>query len=190
GTRLARVAGVFAGERAELVDHGVDGVLQLEDLAAHFDRDLLGQIATRHGGRDFGDVTHLAGQIIGHQVHVVGQVRPGTGDARHLRLSAQLAFGANLARHAGHFAGEAVELVHHRVDGVLQLEDLALHVDGDLLGEVPLRHRGGHLGDVADLAGEVRGHRVHIVREVLPRAADPGDLSLATEIALGADFAG
>ena len=30
-------------------------------------------------------------------------------------------------------AAKRVELVDHRVDGVLELEDLALHVDGDLL---------------------------------------------------------
>ena len=48
--------------------------------------------------------------------------------------------------------GEGVELVHHRVDGVLELEDLALHVDGDLARQVAARHRGGHLGDVAHLA--------------------------------------
>ena len=37
----------------------------------------------------------------------------------------------------------------------LELEDLALHVDGDLLGEVAVGHRGGHLGDVAHLDGQV-----------------------------------
>jgi hypothetical protein len=80
-------------------------------------------------------------------------------DAGHLGLAAELAFGADLARHARHFGGEGVQLVDHRVDGVLQLEDLALHVDGDLLGQVARGHRGGHLGDVADLAGEVLGHQ-------------------------------
>ena len=85
------------------------------------------------------------------RVHVVGQVLPGAGHALHLRLAAQLAFGADFAGHAGHFRGEGVELVHHGVDGVLELEDLALHVDRDLLGEVAVGHGGGHVGDVADL---------------------------------------
>ena len=40
-------------------------------------------------------------------------------DAGHLRLAAELAFGADFAGHAGDFAGEGVELVHHGVDGVL-----------------------------------------------------------------------
>src|SRR3712207_7574651 len=51
----------------------------------------------------------------------------------HLRLAAQLAFGTHFAGNAGHLGGEGVELVHHRIDGVLQLEDLTLHVYGDLL---------------------------------------------------------
>ena len=40
---------------------------------------------------------------------------------RHLGLAAELAFGADLARDARHLAGERVELVDHRVDGVLEL---------------------------------------------------------------------
>ena len=54
--------------------------------------------------------------------------------------------------------GEGVELIDHRVDGVLQLEDLALHVDGDLARQVAARDRGRHLGDVAHLRRQVGGH--------------------------------
>ena len=57
-------------------------------------------------------------------------------DALDLRLTAEPAFGADLARHARDLAGERVELIDHRVDGVLQLQDLAAHVDGDLLRQV------------------------------------------------------
>ena len=51
-----------------------------------------------------------------------------------------------------------VELVDHRVDRVLELEDLPLDVDGDLLAEVAVGDGGGDLGDVAHLAGQVAGH--------------------------------
>ncbi len=52
-------------------------------------------------------------------------------------LAAELAFGADLARHARHFGRRtSVELIHHRVDGVLQLEDFALHVHRDLARQV------------------------------------------------------
>ena len=69
----------------------------------------------------------------------------------HLRLAAELSFDADFARHARDFRGEGVELIDHRVDGVLQLEDLALDVDGDLLRQVAVRDGGGHVGDVAHL---------------------------------------
>ena len=108
----------------------------------------------------------------------------------HLGLAAELAFGADLARHARHFRGEAVELVHHRVDGVLELEDLALHVDGDLARKVAAGDGGRHFRDVADLRGEVARHRVDVVGEVLPGAGDARHLGLAAELAFGADLAG
>ena len=187
-SRATRVTST--GERVQLIDHGVDGVLEREDLALHVHGDLLRQIALRDRGRHVGDVANLAGQVRGHQVHVVGQILPCAGDAAHLRLAAELAFGADLARHASHFGRERVELVHHRVDGVLQLEDLALYVDRDLLRQVAERDRGRHLGDVADLAGQVRGHGVHVVGKVLPRAADARHLRLSAELAFGADLAG
>src|SRR5213596_2490319 len=65
------------GERRQLVDHRVDGALQLQDLALRVDGDLLRQVAVGDGGRDLRDVADLAGQVAGHEVHVVGQVLPG-----------------------------------------------------------------------------------------------------------------
>src|SRR6185369_11516536 len=187
---FARHARHFRGEGIELVDHRVDGVLQFENLAFDVDRDLLGKVAARDRGGDLGDVAHLAGQIVRQLVHIVGEVGPGPGDARHLRLAAELALGADFARHARHFRGEAVQLIDHRVDGVLQFEDLALHVDGDLLRQVAFGDRGRHLGDVAHLAGQIVGHQVDVVGEIGPGPGDALDPSLAAELALGADLAG
>ena len=59
----------------------------------------------------------------------------------HVGLAAELAFGADLARDARHLRRERAELIDHRVDRVLELEDLALHVDGDLLRQVAARRR-------------------------------------------------
>src|SRR5206468_3955834 len=142
------------------------------------------------GSGDLGDVAHLAGEVGGHQVDVVGQVLPRPGDALDVGLTAELALGADLAGHARHFRGEGVQLVHHDVDGVLQFENLALHIDGVLPCTTLFRSGSGDLGDVAHLAGEVGGHQVDVVRQVLPRAADALDLGLAAELALGADLAG
>src|SRR3989449_1774517 len=190
GADLAGDAGHLAGEGVELVDHRVDRVLQLEDLAADVDGDLLAEVASRHGRRDVGDVADLAGQVAGELVDRVGQVLPRPADAADVGLAAELALGADLAGDAGHLAGEGVELVDHRVDRVLQLEDLAADVDGDLLAEVASRHGRRDVGDVADLAGQVAGHRVDRVGQVLPRPADAADVGLAAELALGADLAG
>src|SRR5206468_1037442 len=129
GTDLARDARHFAGKGVELVDHGVERFLQLKDFARDVHSDLLGEVAAGDGGGDVGDVAHLPGEVAGHRVDGVGQVFPGAGDAGHDRLAAELAVGADFARHARHFGGERAELVHHRVDGFLELKDLAADVD-------------------------------------------------------------
>ena len=56
--------------------------------------------------------------------------------------------------------GEGVELIDHRVDGLLELEDLAADVDGDLLGQIAIGDCGRHLGDLSrkitvDVRGEI-----------------------------------
>ena len=189
GTDFARHARHFARERIELIDHGVDGVLQLQNFAAHVHRDLARQVAVGDGRGHFGDVADLGGQVAGHGIDGVRQILPDAADALHLRLSAELAVGADLARHARYFAGERVELIHHRVDGVLQLQNFAAHVDRDLARQVALRHRRGDLGDIADLAGQVAGHGVDRIRQILPDAADALYLRLAAELAFGSHFA-
>ena len=141
GADLARDARHLRRERAQLLDHRVDGFLELQDLAADVDGDLARQVAVGDRDRHLGDVAHLAGQVRRHRVDVVGEVLPRAGDAGHLRLAAELALGADLARDAAHFRGERVQLIDHRVDGVLQLEDLALHVDRDLARQVAARDR-------------------------------------------------
>src|SRR5216683_1505103 len=189
GADLARDARHLGGERAKLLDHGIQGVLEQQDFTTHVDRDLLGQVAARDRGRHLGDVANLRGQIRRHEVDVVGEVLPGAGDLGHFGLAAQLAFGADLARHARHFGSECVELIDHRVDGVFQLENFALHVDGDLARQVTARDRGGHFGYVANLRGQVACHRVHAVGQILPGAGHAGHVGLTAEAAFGADLA-
>src|SRR5262249_51545260 len=152
----------------------VDGHLQLEHLAAHVDGDLPRQVAAGDGRGDLGDVAHLGGEVGGEQVDVVGEVLPGAGDAGHHRLAAEPSVGADLARRAGDLAGSLVELLAICVERLLQLEHLAAHGDGDLPRQVAARDGGGDLGDVAHLRGEVAGHEVDVVGEVLPGAADAG----------------
>src|SRR5207249_9696336 len=60
--------GYFRGEGVKLIHHGVDGVFQLQYLAAYFDGDLLGEVSVGDGCGHVGDVAHVAGQVISHKV--------------------------------------------------------------------------------------------------------------------------
>src|SRR5207248_2889799 len=123
-------------------------------------------------------------------IHLLGEVLPGPGRSRHAGLATEAALGTDLAGHAGDLAGEPVQLVDHAVDRVLELEDFAAHVDGDLLGEVALGDGRRDFGDVAHLGGEVARHVVDVVGEVFPDTGHAFHLRLATEVAFGTDFAG
>ena len=135
------------------------------------------------------DVAHLVGEVAAHGVDRVGQVLPGAGDARHDGLAAELAVGADLARDARHFRGERAQLIDHRIDGFLELQNFATDVDSDLLRQVAVRHRDRHLGDIAHLRRQVRRHRVDALGQVFPDAGYAADLGLTAEFAFGADLA-
>ena len=90
------------------------------------------EITGRDCGHDPGDTAHLIGQVTGHKIHAVGEVFPRSANAFDDGLSTQFSFRADLARHTRHFRCKRIELVHHRVDGVFQFEDLTLDIDGDL----------------------------------------------------------
>src|SRR5258707_3064348 len=47
----------------------------------------------------------------------------------HVGLAAQPALGADLARHARDLRGERVQLIDHRIDGLLELQDLTRNID-------------------------------------------------------------
>ena len=189
-TDLARHPGHFAGERVELIHHRVDGFLQLKDFTGDVDGNFLRQVAAGDGGRNVGDVADLCREIQRHEIDAVGQVFPRPGNARHLRLAAELALGADLTGHAGHFGGKRIELVHHRVDGVFEFENFTAHVDRDLAREIATGHRRCHVRDVAHLVGEVAAHGVDRVGQVLPGAGDAGHDCLTAELTVGADLAG
>jgi len=75
------------GGQTQIADHGVDVVFELGDFAARhrpgsngLRSPLVTAVAT------LGDGAHLRGQIGGQQVDVAGQIFPGAGGARHVRL--------------------------------------------------------------------------------------------------------
>src|SRR5207245_617727 len=131
GAHLAGDTRDLVAERIELVDHRVDGVFELEDLSSHIDGDHLREVPLLNPGLVLGVAPGLAGQVAGHDVHARRPVVLDAADAPHLGLTTQAAFGAHLASDTRHLVGERVELVDHRVDRLLELEDLAPDVDRD-----------------------------------------------------------
>ena len=172
-----------------MIDHRVDRVFQLEDFAANVDGDLLRQIAGRDGSRHFSDVANLRGEIARHRVDGICQVFPRAGDSADLRLSAEFSLGADFSCNASDFRGKGVELVDHRIDRVLQLEDFAANVDRDFFRQVSHRHRRRDVGNVAHLRREIAGHGVHRIGQVFPRAGDAGHFRLSAQTSFRSDFA-
>ena len=172
-----------------MIHHGIDGVLEFENFTFHVDRNFARQIASRDGRCHFSDVSNLTGEVSGHGVHRVRKILPRSGDAGHIGLSTEAAFGADFAGHARHFSSKGVQLIHHRVDRFFEQQDFSADIDRDFLGKIAARDGGRNFGDISDLAGQVAGHRVDGVSEIFPRASDAGHLRLAAELAVRADFA-
>ena len=66
----------------------------------------LRKVAVRHRRRHVGDVAHLAVRLPAMKFTESVRSFHVPGHALHLRLAAELAFGAHFARHARHFRGE------------------------------------------------------------------------------------
>src|SRR5439155_1585708 len=153
-------AGDLTGKGVELVDHDVDRVLQLADLAADVDGDLLGEIASGDGGRHVRDIANLVGQVAGHEVDVVREVLPDATDAADLRLAAELALSTDLAGDTSHLGGEGAQLLHHgvyRAGGAEELafEGPAVKLELHRLEEIAFRDRPddpGYSGEVLRVA--------------------------------------
>ena len=64
------------------------------------------EVALGHGGGDVADGAHLAGQVAGELVDVVGEVAPDARRAGHVGLAAEPPLDADVARHAGDLIGE------------------------------------------------------------------------------------
>ena len=178
----------FAGEGAELIHHGVDGVLQLQNFAAHVHRDFARKVAVGDGRSDLRDVADLSRQVAGHEIDRIRQIVPHAADAFHHRLPAQLSVRTHFARHARNFAGEGAELIHHGVDRVLQFQNFAQHVHRDFARQIAARHSRGHFRDIANLRRKVRGHRVNRIRQILPRSRHTCHHRLSAELAFRTHF--
>ena len=112
-------------------------------------------------------------RFAGHEVDVVGEVLPGAGDALAPRPGRRACPRCRPRGRRGS-PPTAKELSWSTIVLMVFFSSRIspLHVDGDLLRQVAVGDGGGHLGDVAHLAGQVAGHRVDVVGEVLPGAGD------------------
>ena len=174
----------------ELIHHRVDGVLQLENFASDIDRDLLRKIAIGHGV-----VTSamLRTWLVRFEaIEFTLSVRSFQVPATPFTSACPPSFPSVPTSRATRVTSDANddELIHHRVDGVLQLENFAPDIDRDLLRQVAIGDGGGHFGDVTHLGGQVARHEVHVVGQILPGAADAFHIGLAAEFSFGTDFAG
>ena len=88
----------------------------------------------------------------------------------------------------GVLLGRLAEVADHLVDVVLEVGDLAGRLDGDRPRQVALGHGGRDVRDRAQLGRQRLGELVDVVGQPLPDARDALDLSLAAELALGADL--
>jgi hypothetical protein len=70
---LARHTRHFAGERSQLVHHGVDGFFELQDLASNVYGDFSGEVAVGNSDGHIGDVADLRREVVRHGVDAIGQ---------------------------------------------------------------------------------------------------------------------
>ena len=92
----------------EVADHLVDVVLEDLDLALRLDRDRPREVSLSDGGRDILNRADLGREVRRELVHIVREILPDAGHVFHLGLTAELALGTDLARHAGDLRGEGV----------------------------------------------------------------------------------
>src|SRR5207247_2606394 len=123
------------------------------------------------------------------EIHVVGEILPRSGDLRHLRLSTESSLRTYLTRDTRHFLGESAQLIHHGVHGVLELEDLALHIYDDLAVDMTFRDGAGNVSNAPSLHYTLPLYGIHVVGEILPRSCHARHLRLATKFSLRADLA-
>ncbi len=90
-----------------------------------------------------GNAAHLTSQVGCHQIDVVCQIFPCAADTLDFRLTAKLAFSASPRGNPRHLRSEGIQLIHHRVDGVLEFENFTPDVDRNLFGEIAERSSCG-----------------------------------------------
>ncbi len=139
-----------------------------------------------------GDVANLGGEVRRHRVDALGQLLPDAGHLDHLRLAAELAFGADFAGDTRHLGGEHAELLDHRVDDRRRLQELApqrttVDVETHGLQEVALRDGGNRAGHLGRRPNEVVDEGIDGIFHLAPRAARDRKLDALAGLAVPPD---
>lgn len=62
----------FSSELTQRLRHSVDGVFEVKNLAVRSDHDLLRKVTAGDSFRDLRNGSHLVGQVLRHQIDIVG----------------------------------------------------------------------------------------------------------------------
>lgn len=124
----------------------------------------------------------------------------------HPCLPTQFAVCTDLECDTRDLGRERRKLVHHGVDGVLELQHLALDIDGDSLCQIARGNSLRYAGDGPHLVRKIGRHDlqpeqhlayilssitttyVDVISELRPSASHANDVRLATEFALRPDL--
>ncbi|KAH3673385.1 hypothetical protein WICPIJ_009837 [Wickerhamomyces pijperi] len=139
---------------------------------------------------DLGEGSDLGSQIGSHQVDIGDNFLPQTINVTDLSLNTQLTFNTDILSNSGNFTDEQLQRVHHLVDCQFQIKNLTLSLDMNLLGEVTISNSLGDVGDRSNLVGQVGGHSVNIVGQILPCAINTIHHSLTAQNTIDTDVCG
>src|SRR4030095_2890642 len=110
---------------AQILDHRVDVVFELHDLAARVHLNFTREVALGDRGGDIGDGADLGRQVGGEKIDVVGQVFANPAGAGNVCLAAQSSFDTHFARDRGDLLGKDRQRAGHAVDSFRQGGDFA-----------------------------------------------------------------
>lgn len=111
-------------------------------------------------------------QVVCHGVDVSSDLLPSAFETSHIGLAAKYAFDADISCDPLYLIAEAVESIHHVVDGILEDEYFTSGFDIDLSAHVSVGDGLRNAGDTADLLQHIQGlagtnHSVHVPLRVL-----------------------
>src|SRR6185437_7566220 len=158
----------FRAEYIKGINHLVQVIFQLEELALHIYRNLLAQVAPRYRDSHIRYVPYLARKVTTHCIYIICKLFPDSCNVWHIGLAAQFTFSTYFTCHTGYLVCKYIQRNHHLVQVILQLEEFSLYVYRYFLRQVTFCNRSCHTGNIADLAGKVSGHDIHILCKLFP----------------------